>query len=80
MPKVTASFFNVLIWRSVRAILICFMAPVAYTPDIPPVNPLRHTLRLPQDESGVPLAQGAAAQRAAGERVWARKAVPQNAQ
>ena len=41
MPKVTASFFNVLIWRSVRAILICFMAPVTYTPDTPPVNPPR---------------------------------------
>ena len=54
MPKVSDSFFNALSWRSVSAILICFMALVAYTPDIPPVNPLWGHYVAPQDESGVP--------------------------
>jgi len=54
MPKVSDSFFNALSWRSVSAILICFMALVAYTPDIPPSTPYGGPYVAPQDESGVP--------------------------
>src|SRR6266700_8228570 len=39
MPKVTDCFFRALSWRSVSAILICFMALLAYTPNLPLSTP-----------------------------------------